>query len=117
RERIGLGGTEAQPSEEEKRQSTARRFRNLLTDLGPTFIKLGQVLSTRADLIPAELLTELVGLQDSVPALPEAEVRAQIERGLGHAPEELFASIETTPLASASIAQVHRARTKDGEEV
>jgi ubiquinone biosynthesis protein len=117
RDRLGLGGAEAQPSEEAKRQSTARRFRNLLTDLGPTFIKLGQVLSTRADLIPAELLTELVGLQDSAPALSEAEVRAQIERGLGHSPEELFASIEVAPLASASIAQVHRARTKSGEEV
>jgi ubiquinone biosynthesis protein len=117
RDRLGLRGPDPEPSPEEKRQSTARRFRNLLTDLGPTFIKLGQVLSTRADLIPAELQQELVGLQDSAPALPESEVRTQIERGLGQSPEGLFASIETTPLASASIAQVHRARTKDGEDV
>jgi ubiquinone biosynthesis protein len=118
RERIGGQGSEAAPPDAEaKRKSTARRFRELLTDLGPTFIKLGQVLSTRADLIPAELLAELVLLQDSALPLSEAEVRTQIQQGLGRQPEELFASIETTPLASASIAQVHRARTKEGEDV
>jgi ubiquinone biosynthesis protein len=118
RERLGVSAADsASVTEEQKRQSTARRFRELLTDLGPTFIKLGQVMSTRADLIPAELLAELVQLQDSARPLSEAEVRAQIEAGLGEAPERLFASIDHVPLASASIAQVHRARTKEGDEV
>src|SRR5580658_5888124 len=66
RDRLGLRAEELKADPEQQRRSTARRFRELLVELGPTYIKLGQVLSTRADLIPRELLTELATLQDSV---------------------------------------------------
>jgi ubiquinone biosynthesis protein len=97
--------------------SAARRFRRMLEDLGPTFVKLGQVLSTRADLLPSEFVAELRLLQDSVTPIPLDAVRAQIQAGLGRSPEEAFARIEQEPLAAASIAQVHRATTLEGEPV
>jgi ubiquinone biosynthesis protein len=97
--------------------SVARRFRRMLEDLGPTFVKLGQVLSTRADLLPGEFVTELRMLQDSVTPIPLEAVRAGIQAGLGRSPEEAFASIDPQPLAAASIAQVHRATTRAGEPV
>ena len=97
--------------------SAARRFRRMLEDLGPTFVKLGQVLSTRADLLPGEFVSELRLLQDSVTPIPLEAVRAQIQAGLGRSPEEAFASIEREPLAAASIAQVHRATTLEGDPV
>ncbi|HEY1906895.1 MAG TPA: AarF/ABC1/UbiB kinase family protein [Myxococcaceae bacterium] len=106
-----------EPSPDTRVASTARRFRRMLEDLGPTFVKLGQVLSTRADLLPAEFVIELRLLQDSVAAIPLDAVRAQIEAGLGRSPEDAFASIEREPLAAASIAQVHRATTRGGEPV
>jgi ubiquinone biosynthesis protein len=89
----------------------------MLEELGPTFVKLGQILSTRPDLLPAEFIAELRLLQDSVAPIPLEAVRAQIASGLGRSPEEAFLSIEAQPLAAASIAQVHRARTRAGEEV
>lgn len=98
-------------------KATASRFRQMLLDLGPTFIKLGQVLSSRPDMLPAVWVDELSQLQDSVPPFPLADVRAEIERALGDPVEKLFADLDPTPLASASIAQVHRARTNDGQEV
>jgi ubiquinone biosynthesis protein len=104
-------------SPETQRASTARRFRMLLSDLGPTFIKLGQVLSTRADLLPAEFIDELSLLQDHVVPIPLEQVHAQIRDSLGKEVQELFAQIDPTPLAAASIAQVHRAVTLEGEEV
>jgi ubiquinone biosynthesis protein len=106
-----------EPAPEARAASAARRFRRLLDELGPTFVKLGQVLSTRADLLPAEFIAELRLLQDSATPIPLEAVRAQIAAGLGRAPEEAFASIEPEPLAAASIAQVHRARTRNGEAV
>nr|WP_217911288.1 AarF/UbiB family protein [Myxococcus sp. AM011] len=89
----------------------------LLNDLGPTFVKLGQVLSTRADLLPAEFVEELALLQDNVDPIPLEQVLSQIRESLGKEASELFKQIDEVPLAAASIAQVHRAVTLEGEEV
>jgi ubiquinone biosynthesis protein len=104
-------------SAETQRASTARRFRMLLNELGPTFVKLGQILSTRADLLPGEFVEELATLQDQVEPIPLEQVHAQIRDSLGKEVQELFATIDPTPLAAASIAQVHRAVTLSGDEV
>jgi ubiquinone biosynthesis protein len=107
----------AEPAGPEPDHRTAQRFRQLLVDLGPTFIKLGQVLSSRPDMLPAHWVEELSALQDAVPPFPIAEVREEIERGLGRPVEGCFAELYPAPLASASIAQVHRARTHGGDVV
>ena len=107
--------TDAPP--ETKRETAARRFRLLLADLGPTFIKLGQILSTRPDLLPTEYIDELSKLQDAVPPEPMAHVLEQIEASFGRPVNEVFRSVEETALASASIAQVHKAVTLEGVEV
>jgi ubiquinone biosynthesis protein len=99
------------------RQSTNVRIRLALGELGPTFIKLGQMLSTRADLIGVELADELQKLQDDTPADAAPTVRRTIETELGKPLDALFASFEEQPLASASIGQVHRARLHDGQAV
>jgi ABC1 atypical kinase-like domain len=93
------------------------RVRRALEDLGPTFVKLGQILATRVDLLPAEWTAELGRLQDAAPAAPLAEVWAQLKEDLGDVPEAVFAEVDTQPLAAASLAQVHRARLTDGTEV
>ena len=82
-----------EPAPDTRAASAARRFRRMLEELGPTFVKLGQILSTRADLLPAEFIAELRLLQDSVAPIPLEAVRAQIAAGLGQTPEEAFASI------------------------
>src|SRR6266542_5350071 len=97
--------------------TTAERFRRMLAELGPTFTKLGQLLSTRPDLLPAHWVEELESLQDHCPPLPAREVHEEIERGLGRPVAELFAELDQAPLASASIAQVHLATTHAGERV
>lgn len=99
------------------RFSFATRVRLALTEGGPTFIKLGQVLSTRADLVGVEVANELQKLQADVPADSAEKVRATIEAELGQPVDEIFTEFEDTPLASASIGQVHRARLKSGEQV
>lgn len=114
---LGRKETTVEVSEEIRVQSLARRFRTLLAELGPTFIKLGQILSTRADLLPGAFIEELSTLQDSVSPIPLSEVEAEIRASLGKDPSQLFQSIEPQPLASASIAQVHRAVTLEGEPV
>jgi ubiquinone biosynthesis protein len=93
------------------------RIRTALAELGTTFIKFGQVLSTRADLVGSALAAELTKLQADVPADPPEVVRKTIETELGKPINELFASFDDQPLASASIAQVHRATLKDGTQV
>jgi ubiquinone biosynthesis protein len=98
-------------------QPPGRRLRLLLSELGPTFVKLGQVLSTRADLLSQDVIRELSQLQDQVEPFPFAEVRAQVERALGRTLEDAYSRFEEVPLASASIAQVHRASTRAGVDV
>ncbi len=111
-----LGGyTEAKQATRKRRQ--AIWIRDTFLELGPTFIKLGQLFSTRADLFPAEYVEELSKLQDRVPAFGYAQVEEIITRDLGKSVPELFASFERTPLAAASLGQVHLARLHTGEEV
>ena len=92
-----------------RRSSTARQLRAAFEELGPAWIKLGQMISVRPDLFPAEWVFELGALQDNVAPLPARAIRRLIESEFGHAPEALFASFDDSPVASASIAQVHRA--------
>ncbi len=94
-----------------------RRLREALERLGPIFVKFGQVLSTRRDLLPPEVADELARLQDRVPPFPAPVARALVEKAYGRPIEAVFASFEAEPVASASIAQVHFATLKDGREV
>jgi len=103
--------------EREQRLPRAQRLRLAVEELGPTFIKFGQVLSTRPDLIPVDLMAELAILQDKVPAFAFSEVEETFRRELGAPPWEIFETFETEPFASASIGQVHRAVTFEGEPV
>ncbi|MDQ3803814.1 MAG: AarF/ABC1/UbiB kinase family protein [Acidobacteriota bacterium] len=88
-----------------------------LIGLGPTFIKIGQALGTRADLLPLAYIKELTKLQDQVPPFPTAEAFARVEQELGRAVQEAYAEIDAAPIASASLGQVYRARLHTGEEV
>ena len=93
------------------------RIRRALEALGPIFVKFGQALSTRRDLLPEDIADELALLQDRVPPFPGAQARRIVERALGRPVAEAFAEFDDAPLASASIAQVHPARLPDGREV
>jgi ubiquinone biosynthesis protein len=93
------------------------RIRLTLTELGPTFIKLGQLLSTRPDVVGRELADELTQLQTATPADPPETIRALVEMELGESLENLFSEFDLAPIASASIGQVHRARLNTGERV
>ncbi len=93
------------------------RLRLALEQLGPIFVKLGQVLSTRRDLLPADLADELARLQDRVPPFPAPVARRLVEKALGKPIDAIFSSFDAEPIASASIAQVHFAVLRDGREV
>ncbi|MGE0189996.1 MAG: ubiquinone biosynthesis regulatory protein kinase UbiB [Steroidobacteraceae bacterium] len=93
------------------------RLRLALQELGPIFMKFGQALSTRRDLLPADIADELAKLQDRVPAFPAQQARTLIEQALGQSVTDMFAQFDTEPLAAATIAQVHSATIKDGTEV
>ena len=100
-----------------KRGPRAVRIRRTMEELGPIYVKFGQILSTRQDLLPDDIALELAHLQDNVPPFPGSQARARIEAALGAPIETLFDAFDETPLASASIAQVHTARLKDGTDV
>ncbi len=97
--------------------SWAERIRLALDDLGPTFVKMGQIMSTRPFLLPVELVIELAKLQDQVAPFPFDEVRQTIEKELGKPLDQLFKSFSPDPVASASLSQVHRATTLAGDDV
>jgi ubiquinone biosynthesis protein len=104
-------------AEDWARLPPAARARRALEELGPTFVKLGQILSTRVDLLEREWLDEMGKLLDSAPSIPYEEVARQLTEDFGASPGDLFAEFRPEPLAAASISQVHRARLHDGREV
>jgi len=115
---IDISSDEHARGEEEKQHvSGAERMRLALQDLGPTFIKLGQILSTRQDVLPEAVILELKKLQDNVPAVPFAEIKDVVEASLGATLSDVYERFDEAPLASASIGQVHRAvlATPDGK--
>ena len=103
--------------ERRKGGTRGERIRLALEELGPIFVKFGQALSTRRDLLPADIADELEKLQDRVPPFPGGEARAIVERAYGRPVTEVFEQFDETPLAAASIAQVHVAKLRTGEDV
>ena len=103
--------------EDRNKQLRASQLRQVLTNLGPTFIKVGQALSTRPDLVRKDFLEELTKLQDQLPSFPTPVARSIIEAELDYTPEEIFSFISPEPVAAASLGQVYKARLFSGEEV
>lgn len=110
-------GAEGSARKQARLQKQAVWMREKLIDLGPTFIKIGQALGTRADLLPLAYVKELATLQDNVPSFPTADAFARIEGELGRPLHELYPEIDSEPVAAASLGQVYRARLATGEEV
>lgn len=111
------GGTITPENQAARRRKLAIWIRETLLDLGPTFIKVGQLFSTRADIFPIEFVEELSKLQDRVPAFSYEQTRSIIESDLGRPIQTLFQTFDPIPLAAASLGQVHRAELHTGEEV
>lgn len=114
---IVFRGAEGSARKQARLEKQAVWMRESLIDLGPTFIKIGQALGTRADLLPLEYVKELATLQDQVPAFPTSEAFAIVEAELGRPVREAYAEIDAEPIAAASLGQVYRARLATGEEV
>jgi predicted unusual protein kinase regulating ubiquinone biosynthesis (AarF/ABC1/UbiB family) len=114
---IGVLWDHAFAPDPEQRNPRAEQLRRILTNLGPTFIKVGQALSTRPDLVRPDFLEELIKLQDQLPPFDNAIASRIIEAELGRSPEEVFRYISPEPVAAASLGQVYRARLFSGEEV
>ncbi|MDO5068663.1 MAG: AarF/UbiB family protein [Neisseria zoodegmatis] len=110
-------GADAEQEPASRYMSTPRRFRMAFEELGPTFIKLGQVLSTRVDIFSAEWIEEFERLQSNVAPIPTADIRSLIESHLGQPLDNVFKHIDPKPIGSASIAQVHRAELINGDTV
>src|SRR6188508_3473482 len=106
-----LGAAAASPSER------GRHLREMLDELGPTFVKFGQLLSTRPDVVPPDIVLELRSLQDDVRPFPFAQIRQVIQADLGLTLEQAFLRFDEQPIAAASIGQVHRAMLPNGDEV
>ncbi len=100
-----------------ERLTQPQRLRMAMEELGPTFIKLGQLLSTRADVLPAHYITEFRKLQDKIPPVPTVEIRKLLQEELGLPVDQIFADFKSTPIATASIAQVHLGQLQSGEQV
>jgi ubiquinone biosynthesis protein len=115
--KLGKRALSQLPSTENAKLSVGERLRLALEELGPTFVKLGQIMSTRPDLLPTQIIRELEKLQDSVPPFSTVEVRMIIESELGDRMENLYSVFIEQPIAAASIGQVHRARLLSGKEV
>ena len=114
---VGLQMISRKRANRVERLNRPQRLRMAFEELGPTYIKLGQILSTRPDLVPMDYIDELSKLQDKIPAFPFEQVRNVVKAEFGMPPEDLFGTLEQEPFASASIGQVHRAVLKDGESV
>ena len=110
-------GAEGSAKKQARLEKQAVWLRESLIDLGPTFIKIGQALGTRADLLPLEYVKELQKLQDQVPAFPSSEAFAIVEAELGRSLHESYKEIDAEPIAAASLGQVYRARLHTGQEV
>ena len=110
--RILTGGKADEPQ-----LPTPAVLRNILVDLGPVYVKLGQLLSTRPDLLPSAYIEELSTLQDEVPAVPWADIEVLLRQQLSRPMDETFSSFSAIPVAAGSIAQTHRATLVDGREV
>jgi len=124
-QRIGMAGAlekagkvlHWQRAEEMARLQPPERLRRVLEELGPTFVKLGQILATRVDLFGPEWIAEFASLQEHAPQVAFSAICEQLAQDLGMDPDQAFAELESEPLAAASLAQVHRARLRDGRRV